>query len=95
VAGQEPRQLLVGGRPPLGDHPPARVQHGQPRRPPPTPRQVHPDEPHASPPPSDDADPAIRYRPEEERSFALTEPVEMQAASAERTREEVLADGDR
>ena len=45
---EEPHQLLVGGRPPLGDDCPVRVEHGQPRRPPPTPRQVDPHEPHGA-----------------------------------------------
>ena len=45
---EEPHQLLVGGRPPLGDDGPVRVEHGQPRRPPPTPRQVDPHEPHGA-----------------------------------------------
>jgi hypothetical protein len=45
VGRQELRDLVVAGRPPLGHHGPARVEHRQPRRPPPTPGQVHPDEP--------------------------------------------------
>jgi predicted nucleotidyltransferase len=65
MAGQEPRELPVGGRPPLADHPPALVQHGQPRWPSPTPGQVHTHEPHRLSPPSDNADRAIRYRRKE------------------------------
>src|SRR5215213_2576084 len=46
VLVQEPRQLVLGGRPPFGHDHAVRVEHGQPRGPPPTPGKVDPHEPH-------------------------------------------------